>query len=106
MMPILRAISFIAETVARTASPLSAASREALAAMPSVILAFSAFCAMEPVICSSEALVSSTPAACSLAAWLSDCAVEDSSSAALARVTALPLTSLTMLVSLSMVALT
>ncbi len=74
--------------------------------MPSVTLAFSEFCEIEAVICSSEALVSSTPAACSLAAWLSDCAVADSCSEALASVAALPLTSLTMPVSVSMVTLT
>ncbi|OYO29074.1 hypothetical protein CD932_18330, partial [Janthinobacterium sp. PC23-8] len=58
MMPILRAICFIAATVALTASPPSAASCAARVAMPSVTLAFSVFCEIDAVICSIEALVS------------------------------------------------
>src|SRR5579871_6168391 len=75
MMPILPAICFIALAVARTASPPSVASREALLAMPSVTLAFSVFWAMDEVICSMAALVCSTLAACVPAPWLRLCAV-------------------------------
>jgi hypothetical protein len=75
MMPILSAIDFMASTVARTASPPSAASFAALLAMPSVTLAFSVFWLIEALICSIEALVSSRLAACSLAPCESDCEV-------------------------------
>ncbi len=93
MMPIFCAICFIAWVVATTASPPSTVSLAAWVAMPSVIRAFSVFWLIDAVICSSEALVSSTPAACSLAACDSDCAVALTSSDALARVSALVLTS-------------
>ena len=95
MMPTLSAIDFIAATVWPTAWPPSAASLADLLAMPSVTFAFSVFWVMEAVICSIEALVSSTLAACSEADWLIDCAVELTSSLALASDAAVPLTSRT-----------
>ena len=85
MMLILVAMVFMAIKVSFTACPPSLASRFALAAMPSVTLAFSVFCAMEADICSTLALVSSTDAACSVLAWLMLWAVTEISSEALAR---------------------
>ena len=82
MMLILLAICFIAETVALTASPPSAAWPEAWDAMESVTLAFSVFCAIEADICSMAALDSSAAAACSLAPCDNDCAVALTSSEA------------------------
>ncbi|KFB73706.1 MAG: hypothetical protein AW09_001033 [Candidatus Accumulibacter phosphatis] len=67
----------IASTVLATASPPSTACREAVAAMPSVTLAFSVFCMIEALICSMQAVLSSTEAACSLEDCESDWAVTE-----------------------------
>ena len=67
MIEMRSAILRIASTVCFTASPPSAASREACVAMPSVTRAFSLFWFTDADICSIDADVSSTPADCSLA---------------------------------------
>ena len=67
MIDIFSAISFIALTVAATATLLSCASVSALSAICSVACAFSAFCLVEAFISSTVEEASSAVAACSVA---------------------------------------
>ncbi len=78
-MLIFWAMTCMAWTALRTASPLVSASLDDWRAIFSVWAAFSAFCLILAAICSIEAEASSAAAACSVAPWATCSELDDSS---------------------------